>query len=382
MNDEPLPPDHGAPVWVIVPGYVGGRCVKWLKKVWVSVKENESHYRIWDNRVLPSFITEKDGEFAMTMFNHPSSACNEQNLNSVIVRPSQGEKLPLLEARKGKTYRIEGYAYDGGGHDVQRVEVSLDGGETWLYCIRRFPDAPIRHGNKFWTWLYWHVDVKLAHLLRAKNISIRCWNVFKNTEPEHPTWNTMAHGMTNNCWYKVKPEVIEEREDGVPEILFRHPCEPGTGDEGWMKPSNEQKIVDAKTSGDAPAKQFTREVIEKHDNEKSCWIVADGKVYDTTSVLEWHPGGATAILGHAGKVHQETSDEFASIHNGDASQKLNECILGKVTEKPATFIEKHAEARAKELAQPSQVNEDLVLQKHRWVPVRLRERKEVSQECF
>ena len=154
MNDEPLSPDHGAPVRVIIPGYVGGRCVKWLKKVWVSYKENESHHHIWDNQVLPSFITENDGEFATTMFHHPSSACNEQNLNSVIVRPSQGEKLPLLEARKGKTYQIEGYAYDGGGHEVQRVEVSLDGGDTWLYYIRRFPDATVRHGNKFRTWLY------------------------------------------------------------------------------------------------------------------------------------------------------------------------------------------------------------------------------------
>lgn len=63
MNDEPLPPDHGAPVRVIIPGNVGGRCTKWLKKIWVSDKENESHYHIWDNRVLPSYITEKDGEF-------------------------------------------------------------------------------------------------------------------------------------------------------------------------------------------------------------------------------------------------------------------------------------------------------------------------------
>ena len=29
MNDEPLRPDHGAPV-IIIPGYVGGRCVEWL----------------------------------------------------------------------------------------------------------------------------------------------------------------------------------------------------------------------------------------------------------------------------------------------------------------------------------------------------------------
>ncbi|KAF5975954.1 nitrate reductase (NADH) [Fusarium coicis] len=92
MNDVPLPPDHGYPVPVIIPGF-----------------ENESYYHIWDNRVLPSFVTEEDGPFAETLFHHPDTACNEQNLNSVIVRPAQGEKIPLGRDKKGENYRIEGY---------------------------------------------------------------------------------------------------------------------------------------------------------------------------------------------------------------------------------------------------------------------------------
>lgn len=186
MNDVPLPPDHGYPVRLMIPGYVGGRCVKWLKRIWISEKENDSHYHIWDNRVLPSFVTEKDGEFAQTLFRHPDTKCNEQNLNSVIAKPAQGERIPLTEARKGRTYRIEGFAYDGGGHQVQRVEVSLDEGDTWLYCVRNFPKTPIRHGNKFWTWLHWHVDVAISHLLQSKSITVRCFNVFKNTQPQKP----------------------------------------------------------------------------------------------------------------------------------------------------------------------------------------------------
>lgn len=125
MNDVPLPPDHGHPIRIIIPGYVGGRCVKWLHKVWVSEKENDSHYHIWDNRVLPAFITEKDGEFADVGFMHPSTACNEQNLQSVIVKPAQGETISLDKAKKGKTYRIEGYAYDGGGHEVHEWKYPL-----------------------------------------------------------------------------------------------------------------------------------------------------------------------------------------------------------------------------------------------------------------
>ncbi|KAK5139170.1 hypothetical protein LTR32_007554, partial [Rachicladosporium monterosium] len=380
MNDVPLPPDHGYPVRLMIPGYVGGRCVKWLNKIWVTDHENTSHYHIWDNRVLPSFITEKDGEFADAMFNHPDTACNEQNLNSVIVKPAQGERVPLTDARKGKTYRIEGYAYDGGGHEVQRVEISLDSGETWLYCVRRFPEYPIRHGNKFWTWLHWYVDVSMVHLLQARSISVRAWNVFKNTQPERPAWNTM--GMMNNCWYTVKSNITQgsEEEQGVPHVLFRHPVEPGSGEGGWMEPSEENKIASAKQEAGAPQTQFTREEIEKHDREDDCWIVVGGKVYDATSVLAWHPGGKAAILGHAGKVHLETTEEFSSIHDGFAYEKLKQCVLGVVTPKAANFMKSNAEAAAKEKAESPSKGGDVVLQKNRWVPVKLQKREELSKD--
>ncbi|KAF2124682.1 hypothetical protein P153DRAFT_301773 [Dothidotthia symphoricarpi CBS 119687] len=384
MNDVMLPPDHGYPVRLMIPGYVGGRCVKWLKRIWISDKENDSHYHIWDNRVLPSFVTEKDGEFAEALFNHPDTACNEQNLNSVIVKPAQGEKIPLTAARKGQTYRIEGYAYDGGGHEVQRVEVSLDDGETWLYCIRKFPDAPIRHGNKFWTWLHWHVDIEITHLLQAKSITARCFNVFKNTQPREPNWNVM--GMMNNCYHVVKPSIVQDSDSDTPSILFRHPVEPGTADGGWMKPSVENQIAAAKQDAGAPQKQFTRQEIEKHDSEDDCWIVVDGKVYDATSVLQWHPGGKAAVLGHAGKVHAETSNEFESIHDGYAYQKLKadhvnpECILGTVTDKAAAYIKKSAEAAAKEKSESSKGSSKTVLEKSRWNPVTLIDRKSLSED--
>lgn len=63
---------------------------------------------------------------------------------------------------------------------------------TLIHLTMKFPDAPIRHGNKYWTWLHWHVDVEIAHLLRAKSITVRCFNVFKNTQPERPNWNVMG----------------------------------------------------------------------------------------------------------------------------------------------------------------------------------------------
>ena len=51
-----------------------------------------------------------------------------------------------------------------------------------------------------------------------------------------------------------------------------------------------------------------------------------------------------------------------------------------MTQKAATFVKKNAEARAKELAQSSQGIHDFALQKHRWVPVRLEGKKELSKD--
>ncbi|KLJ13553.1 nitrate reductase (NADH) [Blastomyces silverae] len=380
MNDKVLPPDHGYPVRVVIPGYVGGRCVKWLSRIWTSDKPNDSYYHVFDNRVVPDFITEMDSEFAKAMFSNPSTACNEQSLNSVIVKPAHGETLNLISEnnKRRKEYRVEGYAYAGGGHEVQRVEVSLDDGKNWLYCIRRFPDAPIRHGKKFWTWVHWSVDVDIAHLAQASGITVRCFDVFKNCQSERLNWNLL--GMMNNCWYTVRSNITEDPKSGDPLITFRHPTEPGSGEGGWMKPSTEEQIDEIRPEVAAPQKQFTREEIEKHDSESDCWIVINNKVYDATSVLGWHPGGPAAIMAHAGRVHAETTEEFDSIHDDYAQQKLSECVLGVVTDKTKAYIKKQAEESAKARATANSTSSGSGIQRHKWTQVRLRRKERLSED--
>lgn len=56
QNGEHIPPDHGFPVRLIIPGFIGGRMVKWLKRIVVSEHESESYYHYKDNRVLPSQV--------------------------------------------------------------------------------------------------------------------------------------------------------------------------------------------------------------------------------------------------------------------------------------------------------------------------------------
>jgi nitrate reductase (NAD(P)H) len=137
MNDHPIHPDHGYPLRLIVPGWVGARSVKWLSKIWISEDENDSYYHIYDNRQLPSFVTDTASDLAQIMFRHPSTICNEQMLNSVVVRPEQGERVDLVDVKLGKKYRIQGYAYNGSGNEIDKVEISLDDGDSWLYCVRK-----------------------------------------------------------------------------------------------------------------------------------------------------------------------------------------------------------------------------------------------------
>ncbi|KAK3984522.1 nitrate reductase [NADH] [Cladorrhinum sp. PSN332] len=376
MNDLPLPPDHGYPVRLIIPGYIGGRCVKWLKKTWLSGGGDKSYYHVWGNRVVPGWVRGKGGDVAEAVFRNPSSACYEMGVNSVVCKPAQGE---VVDWGKRGMYKIEGFAYDGGGREVQRVEVSIDGGKTWLYAVREFPEYPVRHGSKFWTWVHWSVEVDVEEMAKGPGVMVRAWDQSKTVQPDGLRWNLT--GMMNNSWYMVKPEVFSETA-----VLFRHPTEAGTLDGGYMKPSEEVKKSEANQVAEgAPEKEFTREEIEKHDKEDDCWLVVDNKVYDATSVLKWHPGGKPPILAHAGRCHQETTDHFVAIHDDFAWKKLNECILGRVTQKTADLIKQNAKASSTDQAanisqEKFEKTSPLALQEHRWIPVKLISRREISPD--
>lgn len=128
--------------------------------------------------------------------------------------------------------------------------------------------------------------------------------------------------MMNNCWYQVRPEIDETSNDNEAYLLFRHPVDAGNGKNGWMKESTEEQIKDIKRKAASPEKEFTRQEIEKHHTADDCWLVINGNVYDATSILSWHPGGNGPIMGHAGAVHMDTTEEFESIHDDYAHSKL------------------------------------------------------------
>ncbi len=94
---------------------------------------------------MPTFIDSREHPLASALFHHESTACYEQSLQSVIVKPAHDERISLAERGSLQgTYSVEGYAFNGGGDRIDRVELSVDGGKTWRWCFRRFVDSPLR----------------------------------------------------------------------------------------------------------------------------------------------------------------------------------------------------------------------------------------------
>ena len=80
----------------------------------------------------------------------------------------------------------------------------------------------------------------------------------------------------------------------------------------------EQEAVHEETNNqeEGLANAITREELAEHNSRASCWVAWQGEVYDLTSWLSNHPGGAARIMPHCGTV-EEFSQAFQDQHNRD-----------------------------------------------------------------
>src|SRR3981081_2156224 len=64
MNDEPLAPEHGFPLRVIVPGYIGARSGKWLREITLQERTSTNPYQARDYKIFPPEITAKTADWS------------------------------------------------------------------------------------------------------------------------------------------------------------------------------------------------------------------------------------------------------------------------------------------------------------------------------
>lgn len=90
------------------------------------------------------------------------------------------------------------------------------------------------------------------------------------------------------------------------------------------------------TSNTSPVNQSGQTVtlstteVAKHTAENDCWMIVSGSVYNVTSYLPIHPGGANEILPFCGK---DGTTAFATqggrgSHSGQAQNDLSSLLLG------------------------------------------------------
>lgn len=80
---------------------------------------------------------------------------------------------------------------------------------------------------------------------------------------------------------------------------------------------------------------LTMTELAKHNSGQSCWLLIAGKVYDVTSFIRIHPGGAGQILAYCG---QEATQAFATQggqgrHSGSAQSMLATYYIGDLNAK-------------------------------------------------
>jgi sulfite oxidase len=180
MNGEPLPPVHGAPLRVVVPGYIGARSVKWLERIEVRSRPWRGYFQHVVYRLLPEDATAGPGagmELGLVA------------LNADVLSPAEGETVPA------GTVEVRGYAFAGGERHVARVDVSLDGGTTWA-------QAELLDDLGQWAWRQWRITVDLAP--GDHEILVRAWDSSAATQPEDEAalWN--PKGYVNNARPRVR----------------------------------------------------------------------------------------------------------------------------------------------------------------------------------
>lgn len=113
QNGEAIRPEQGYPLRLLLPGYEGNTHIKWLRRLEVSDK--------------PFMTREETSKYTDLLANGKARQFSfDMEAKSVITFPSGEMKLP-----GPGFYNVTGLAWSGRGR-VQSVDVSTDGGTTWV----------------------------------------------------------------------------------------------------------------------------------------------------------------------------------------------------------------------------------------------------------
>ncbi len=164
MNSEPLPPDHGHPVRLIVPSWIGIASIKWLGRIEVA---DTPLFSPWNTQFYRLFGPD-----------HPvEGAPFDRQVVKSAFELDAGAQLPV-----GQTTRLTGRSWSAGGR-IRRVEVSVDGGVRWRQA---------RLVGRGTAWQRWELDWRPA-APGAYELLARATDECGTTQPEATPYNTFGY---------------------------------------------------------------------------------------------------------------------------------------------------------------------------------------------
>lgn len=191
MNGTELPRDHGYPLRALVPGTVGARNVKWLARIVASSDEYDGQWQKNDYKGFSPSVDWSNVDFLK------APAIQELPVQSLICFPQEGASLD----RDQETVTMQGIAWSGGGRGVVRVDVSLDGGETWTEATLKQEQDQSR--SRAWAWRLWEATITLPPNQHSMQLCCKAIDESYNVQPDTagPIWN--LRGCLSNAWHRV-----------------------------------------------------------------------------------------------------------------------------------------------------------------------------------
>jgi DMSO/TMAO reductase YedYZ molybdopterin-dependent catalytic subunit len=178
LNGEPLPPQHGAPLRLVVPGWYGMTSVKWLERITVLDRPFDGYQQARAYR----FRRDDDD---------PGEPVTRMRPRALMVPPGMPEFMTRQRFVSPGACVLEGRAWSGVA-PVASVEVSADGGATW--SAAEVGPAPDRWAWARWTWTWDAAPGEYELLCRARDEA-------GNEQPIGPEWN--VGGYCNNAVQRV-----------------------------------------------------------------------------------------------------------------------------------------------------------------------------------